>query len=146
MNNENQISSFFINRPVTTILISLSIIIFGLFAYFKLPVNDLPSVDFPSIEVTATLPGASPETMASTVALPLEKEFSTIDGITSMVSTNTKGSTRITIQFKLEKNIDIAAQDILTPIGSGHGKCVDPGIITSSLIGQSMVGEVRLST
>lgn len=116
MNNENHISSFFINRPVTTILISLSIIIFGLFAYFKLPVNDLPSVDFPTIEVTATLPGASPETMASSVALPLEKEFSTIDGITSIVSTNTKGSTRITIQFKLEKNIDIAAQDVQTMI------------------------------
>ncbi|ADR19236.1 efflux RND transporter permease subunit [Calditerrivibrio nitroreducens] len=116
MNNKNHLSSFFINRPVTTILISLSIIIFGLFAYFKLPVNDLPSVDFPTIEVSATLPGASPETMASSVALPLEKEFSTIDGITSMVSTNTKGSTRITIQFKLEKDIDVAAQDVQTMI------------------------------
>lgn len=116
INKNSHISSFFINRPVTTILITLSMIIFGLFAYFKLPVNDLPSIDFPTIEVTANLPGASPETMASSVALPLEKEFSTIDGITSMVSTNTKGTTRITIQFKLEKDIDVAAQDVQTMI------------------------------
>jgi len=116
MKQNNHISSFFINRPVTTILITASIIIFGIFAYLKLPVNDLPTVDFPTIEVTANLPGASPETMASAVALPLEKEFSTIDGITSMVSTNTKGTSKITIQFKLEKDIDVAAQDIQTMI------------------------------
>ncbi|MCX8085098.1 MAG: efflux RND transporter permease subunit [Calditerrivibrio sp.] len=112
MSNDKHFSSFFIHRPITTTLLMLSLIIFGIFAYFKLPVNDLPNIDFPTIEVTANLPGASPDTMASSVALPLEKEFSTIDGITSMISNNTKGQTRITIQFRLERDIDAAAQDV----------------------------------
>src|ERR1043166_2792176 len=93
----------FIRRPITTTLIMLAILLFGIFAYRLLPVSDLPNVDFPTIQVNAGLPGASPETMASSVATPLEKQFSTIAGIDSMTSTNTLGQTSITIQFNLSR-------------------------------------------
>jgi HAE1 family hydrophobic/amphiphilic exporter-1 len=99
-----------------TSLIMLAIMIFGAFAYRLLPVNDLPSIDFPTIQVRASLPGASPETMASAVATPLERQLSTIAGIESLSSTNGQGSTIITIQFNLERDIDAAAQDVQTAI------------------------------
>src|SRR5262249_31367495 len=102
----------FIRRPITTTLIMAAILIFGIFAYRLLPVSDLPNVDFPTILVTASLPGASPDTMASAVALPLEKQFSTIAGVDSMTSSSALGSTSITLQFTLERNIDAAAQDV----------------------------------
>jgi HAE1 family hydrophobic/amphiphilic exporter-1 len=105
-------SKIFIERPVMTTLVMAAILIFGVMAYFKLPVSDLPNVDFPTLQVSGTLPGASPETMAASVATPLEKEFSNISGIDSMTSTNTLGNTRITLQFTLERNIDAAAQDV----------------------------------
>jgi len=105
-------SRIFIERPVMTTLVMAAILIFGVMAYFKLPVSDLPNVDFPTVQVSGTLPGASPETMAASVATPLEKEFSNIAGIDSMTSTNTLGNTRITLQFSLERNIDAAAQDV----------------------------------
>ncbi len=111
-------TALFINRPVMTTLVMASILIFGLFAYRLLPVNDLPNVDFPTIQVTANLPGANPDTMASAVATPLEKQFSTIAGIDSMTSTNGNGSTRITIQFDLSRDIDAAAQDVQAAISS----------------------------
>ncbi len=95
-----------------TTLVMASILLFGLISYPKLPVSDLPNVDFPVIQVSASLPGASPETMASAVATPLEKQFSTIDGLDVMSSSNTQGNTSITLQFTLEKSIDIAAQDV----------------------------------
>ncbi|HLX37044.1 MAG TPA: efflux RND transporter permease subunit, partial [Candidatus Binataceae bacterium] len=95
------IAETFIRRPVMTTLISLAIVMFGLMAYRYLPVNDLPNVDFPTIVVNANLPGASPETMASSVATPLEKQFSTIAGLNSMSSQNIQGSTSITLQFDL---------------------------------------------
>jgi HAE1 family hydrophobic/amphiphilic exporter-1 len=110
------ISELFIRRPVMTMLCMLSIIIAGLIGYRLLPVSDLPSVDFPTISVSANLPGASPETMASTVATPLEKEFATIAGIDSMSSVSSQGATRITIQFALNRDIDAAAQDVQAAI------------------------------
>jgi len=106
------LSEIFIKRPVTTTLIVLGIIVFGVMAYRQLPVSDLPTVDFPTIQVYANLPGASPETMASSVALPLEKQFATIAGLNSINSTSSQGGTNITLQFDLSRNIDAAAQDV----------------------------------
>jgi HAE1 family hydrophobic/amphiphilic exporter-1 len=106
------IAALFIRRPVATTLLVLSILIFGIAGYRTLPVSDLPTVDFPTIQVTASLPGASPETMAASVATPLEKQFSTIAGVTSINSTNTQGSTNVTLQFDLSRSIDAAAQDV----------------------------------
>ena len=109
-------SALFIRRPVMTSLVMLAIMIFGTFAYQLLAVNDLPTIDFPTIQVRASLPGASPETMASAVATPLERQLSTIAGIDSLSSTNGEGSTIITIQFALDRDIDAAAQDVQTAI------------------------------
>jgi len=111
------ISELFIRRPIMTTLVMLGILLFGIMGYRLLPVSDLPTVDFPTILVIAELPGASPETMASAVAIPLERQFSTIAGLDSMNSTNTQGTTRITLQFSLNRNIDAAAQDIQAMIG-----------------------------
>ena len=110
------LSEPFIRRPVMTMLCMLSIVLAGLIGYRLLPVSDLPAVDFPTISVSASLPGANPETMASTVATPLEKEFTTIAGLDSMISTSSQGSTRITLQFDLNRNIDAAAQDVQSAI------------------------------
>ena len=106
----------FIRRPVATTLLVTSILIFGILGYRLLPVNDLPTVDFPTIQVNANLPGASPETMAASVATPLEKQFSTIAGVTSISSSNSQGSTSITLQFDLSRSIDAAAQDVQSMI------------------------------
>jgi hydrophobic/amphiphilic exporter-1 (mainly G- bacteria), HAE1 family len=106
------ISGLFIRRPVTTTLVMLGILFFGLMAYRLLPVSDLPNVDYPTIQVSAGLSGASPETMASAVATPLEKQFSTIAGIDAMTSSSTQGGTNITLQFNLSRDIDGAAQDV----------------------------------
>src|ERR671921_2420803 len=109
-------SELFIRRPVTTVLVMAGILFFGITAYRRLPVSDLPNVDFPTITVSASLPGASPETMASSVATPLEKQFSTIAGIDNMTSSSTLGSVSITLQFTLDRNIDAAAQDVQAAI------------------------------
>ncbi len=106
----------FVERPVMTTLIMMAILIFGVMAFRLLPVNDLPNVDFPTIQVSAGLPGASPETMAAAVATPLERQFSMIDGLDSMVSANTLGVTLITLQFSLRRNLDAASQDIQAAI------------------------------
>jgi len=106
----------FIHRPVMTTLVMMGILIFGVMGYRALPVSDLPTVDFPTIVVSANLPGASAETMASSVATPLEKQFSTIAGLDSMNSVNTLGRTQITLQFNLSRNIDAAAQDVQSMI------------------------------
>ena len=106
------ISGLFIRRPVTTTLVMLGILFFGLMAYRLLPVSDLPNVDYPTISVSAGLSGASPETMASAVATPLEKQFSTIAGIDAMTSSSNQGGTNITLQFNLSRDIDGAAQDV----------------------------------
>src|SRR5438067_2625858 len=110
------ISELFIKRPVMTTLVMLGILVFGLMAYGLLPVSNLPNVDFPTIQVNASLPGASPETMASAVATPLEKQFSTIAGVDQMTSSSSLGSTNITLQFTLDRNIDAAAQDVQAAI------------------------------
>ncbi len=109
-------TSLFIRRPIMTTLVMIAILFFGVTSYQRLPVSDLPSVDFPTITVNAGLPGGSPETMASAVATPLEKQFSTIAGIDNMTSSSSLGSTSITIQFALDRNIDAAAQDVQAAI------------------------------
>src|SRR5437879_8094436 len=110
------IAETFIKRPIATTLIMVAILIFGTFAYQLLPVSDLPTVDFPTVVVNAAVPGANPDTMATSVATPLEKQFSTIAGVDTMTSTNSLGSTQITIQFPLSRNIDAAAQDVQAAI------------------------------
>jgi hydrophobic/amphiphilic exporter-1 (mainly G- bacteria), HAE1 family len=110
------VPELFIRRPVMTTLVMSAILLFGVISYRYLPVSDLPNVDYPTIQVSANLPGASPETMAASVATPLEKQFSTIAGIDSMTSVSSLGSTRITIQFALDRNIDAAAQDVQAAI------------------------------
>src|SRR5437899_1090849 len=112
------IASIFIKRPVMTTLVMLAILLFGIMAYRQLPVSDLPNVDFPTIQVNASLPGASPETMASAVATPLERQFSTIAGLDSMTSASYLGSTSVTLQFNLSRNIDAAAQDVASAIAA----------------------------
>jgi len=107
-----------IRRPVMTTLLTAALCVFGGMAYKLLPVSDLPNIDFPTIVVTASLPGATPETMASAVATPLEQQFSTIAGIDSMTSTSALGSTTITLQFTLERSIDAAAQDVQSSIAA----------------------------
>ena len=116
------LSEIFIRRPIMTTLVMTAILLFGFVAYRSLPVSDLPNVDFPTILVSANLPGASPETMASAIALPLEKQFSTIAGLDSMTSTNGIGITKITLQFNLSRNIDAAAQDVQTAIATASSQ------------------------
>src|SRR4051812_7483969 len=116
------LSRGFIERPVMTALITFDILMFGTIAFRALPVAALPSVDYPTISVSAFVPGASPETMASSVATPLEREFSTIAGITAMNSVNALGSTTITVQFSLERKIDAAAQDVQAAISRAGGR------------------------
>ena len=110
------LSKVFIERPVATTILVAAIIIFGVIAFRTLPVNELPNVDFPTIRVDAELRGANPEIMASTVATPLERQFSQIPGVDSMNSVSSTGRTRITLQFSLERDIDSAAQDVQTAI------------------------------
>ncbi len=110
------ISALFIRRPVMTTLVMAGILLFGLVSYRNLAVSDLPTVDYPTVSVNASLPGASPETMASSVATPLEKQFSTIAGIDAMTSQSALGSTSITLQFALDRNIDAAAADVQAAI------------------------------
>ena len=111
----------FIRRPVMTTLLMSAILLFGVAAYRELPVSDLPNVDFPTLLVSATLPGTDPETMASAVATPLERAFSTIAGIDAMSSVNGLGTTQITVQFTLERDIDSAAQDVQAAISGALG-------------------------
>ncbi len=117
----------FIRRPIATALIMSTILIFGVMGYRLLPVSDLPNVDFPTIQVSASLPGANPETMAASVATPLEKQFSTIAGVDNMTSTSSLGSAQITIQFSLDRNIDAAAQDVQSAISKAQRQ-LPPGM------------------
>ncbi|MDB6116172.1 MAG: acriflavine resistance protein, partial [Lacunisphaera sp.] len=109
-----------IRRPVMTSLLTVSLLVFGVVAYRSLSVSDMPNVEFPTISVSASLPGASPETMAAAVATPIEGQLATIAGIDSMSSVSTLGSTRITLQFSLDRNIDNAAQDVQTALSSAQ--------------------------
>jgi HAE1 family hydrophobic/amphiphilic exporter-1 len=112
------LSEPFIRRPVATWLLAIALVLFGALGYTQLPVSNLPNVDFPTIQVTANLSGASPETMASSVASPLERQFTTIAGLDSMSSSSSLGQTRITLQFNLNRDIDSAAQDVQAAISA----------------------------
>jgi HAE1 family hydrophobic/amphiphilic exporter-1 len=112
------LSKPFIERPVMTTLVMAALVIFGGFGYASLPVSDLPNIDFPTISVYASLPGADPDTMASSVASPLENQFSAIQGIDQMTSTSTQGSTQIQLQFSLDRSLDGAAQDVQSAISA----------------------------
>jgi HAE1 family hydrophobic/amphiphilic exporter-1 len=122
-------TDLFIRRPVMTTLLMAGLLIFGTLAYRQLPASDLPNVDFPVIQVAASLPGASPDTMASAVATPLERQFSTIAGIDSMTSTSALGLTQITVVFTLDRNIDAAAQDIQAALAAA-APLLPPGMPT----------------
>ena len=116
------ISAPFIRRPVATTLLTIAVALTGAIAYRFLPVSPLPQVDFPTIRVQARLPGASPETMASSVATPLERQFGRIAGITEMTSSSSIGSTSIVLQFDLNRNIDAAARDVQAAINAARGQ------------------------
>src|SRR6266446_8232330 len=115
------VSETYIRRPIATALMMLAVLVFGGAAYFLLPVAALPNVDFPTITVSVQLPGASPDTMASSVATPLEQQFAAIPDLDAMSSTSGLGSTLITLQFALDRNIDGAAQDVQTAINAAGG-------------------------
>src|SRR2546423_11917571 len=137
------LSALFIKRPVTTTLVMLGILVFGTMSYQRLPVSDLPTVDYPTIQVNASLPGASPETMASTVALPLEKQFAAIAGLTNINSTSQLGSTNITLQFDLSRNIDAAAQDVQAMIGR-TARALPPQMPSPPAYGKANPGDQSL--
>src|SRR3979411_2618716 len=115
------IAAPFIRRPVATALLSLAILMAGGVAFYFLPVAALPRVDFPTIYVRGGLPGANPETMASSVATPLERQFGRIAGVTQMTSSSSLGSTSITLQFELDRDIDAAARDVQAAINAARG-------------------------
>src|SRR5277367_6824296 len=106
------ISETFIRRPIATSLLMAAIGLFGVIAYRALPVSDLPQVDYPTLNVSASLPGANPDTMASAVATPLERQFTTIAGLDSMISSSSQGQTNVTLQFDLSRDIDGATVDV----------------------------------
>ena len=112
------LTALFIQRPVMTVLVMMGILVFGIQGYRALPVSDLPNIDFPTLQVEGNLPGASPETMASSVAAPLERQFTTIAGLDNMTSSSSRGQSNVTLQFALDRNIDAAAQDVQNAISA----------------------------
>src|SRR5512142_1359364 len=123
------ISENFIRRPIATSLLMAGIALFGIIAYRSLPVSDLPQVDYPTIQVEASLPGANPETMASSVATVLERQFTTIAGLDSMISQSSSGNTQITLTFDLSRDIDGASVDVETAIAAAM-PLLPPGMPT----------------
>src|SRR5207237_6157850 len=115
------LSELFIRRPVMTVVLTVSAILFGILAYTQLPVNDLPAVDYPVIQVTVGYPGASPDTVAATIATPLERQFMQIPGLELVTSKSTQGNCSLTLQFALSKNIDAAATDVQAAISRSQG-------------------------
>jgi len=115
------LSEPFIRRPVMTAVCTLSVIVFGVLSYLKLPVNDLPAVDYPVIQVQVSYPGATPETMANNIATPLERQFMQINGLELVTSKSTQGETSLTLQFALTKSLDAAATDVQTAITQATG-------------------------
>ena len=122
-----------IRRPVMTMLLMLALLVFGIAAYPKLAVNELPNVDYPTIRVTASLPGASPEVMASAVATPLEAQLSTIPGVDAINSSSSSDVTSITLSFELSRNIDAAAQDVQSAISAAQHQ-LPPGMPTPPIL------------
>src|SRR6188768_1418585 len=116
------LSKPFIQRPVMTMLLTASLIVFGILTFKQLAVNDLPAVDYPIIRVSASYPGANPETMANTIATPLEKQFTQIPGLELSTSTSSQGNTQITLQFDLDKGIDAAATDVQSALQRASGQ------------------------
>jgi multidrug efflux pump subunit AcrB len=112
------LSAPFIRRPIATVLLMVGLLLCGLTAYRLLPVSALPNVNYPTIAVTAQLPGADPQTMASSVATPLEQQFSQIPGVTQLISTSALGITQLTVQFELSRDVDSAAEDVLAAINA----------------------------
>ena len=125
MTGRGSVSAWCIDHPVATLLLTFALVLLGLIAFPRLPIAPLPEAEFPTIQVSAQLPGASPDTMASSVATPLEVQFSAIPGITQMTSTSALGSTNLTLQFTLEKSIDTAAQEVQAAINTAAGKLPD---------------------
>ncbi|MBO3274431.1 multidrug efflux RND transporter permease subunit [Pseudomonas schmalbachii] len=125
MNTGAGVSGWCVRHPIATALLTIASLLLGLLAFLRLGVSPLPQVDFPTIQVTAQLPGANPETMASAVATPLEVQFSAIPGISEMTSSSALGSTVLTLQFELEKNIDVAAQEVQAAINAAAGRLPD---------------------
>jgi len=115
------LSEPFIRRPVMTVVLTVSVILFGALCYFQLPVNDLPTVDYPVIQVDVDYPGASPETMAANVATPLERQFMQINGLELVTSKSVQGHATLTLQFALTKELDGAATDVQTAITQATG-------------------------
>src|SRR6202051_2734122 len=122
MNFSSNFSAPFIRRPVATSLITLAILLSGVVAFRFLPVAPLPQVDFPTISIGAGLPGADPETMASAVATPLERQFGRIAGVTQVTSNSSAGSTNVTLQFDLDRDIDAAGRDVQAAINAARGQ------------------------
>ncbi|RML99838.1 AcrB/AcrD/AcrF protein, partial [Pseudomonas syringae pv. maculicola] len=122
MNGRGSVSAWCIDHPVATLLLTFAIVLLGVIAFPRLPIAPLPEAEFPTIQVTAQLPGASPETMASSVATPLEVQFSAIPGMTQMTSSSALGSTNLTLQFTLNKSIDTAAQEVQAAINTAAGR------------------------
>ena len=116
------ISALFVKRPIATVLLMIGLLLCGLASYRLLPVASLPNVNYPTISVTAQLPGADPQTMASSVATPLEEQFGQIPGIVQMTSSSTLGFTSVTVQFDLSRNVDGAAADVLAAINAAGGQ------------------------
>ena len=127
------ISAAAIRRPIATIVLSLALLLAGLVGYTQLAISDLPSIDFPTLQVSAALPGADSETMASAVALPLEQQFSSLPGLAALTSSSTQSSTQITLQFDLSRDIDGAAQDVQTAISQAQRQ-LPPGLPTPPTI------------
>ena len=117
----SSLSEPFIRRPAMTTLLTVTVILFGVLAYTKLPVNDLPAVDYPVITVAVNYPGASPSTMANNIATPLERQFMQISGLELVTSQNSQGHSAFTLQFALSKSIDAAATDVQTAISQATG-------------------------
>ncbi|HEX3645259.1 MAG TPA: efflux RND transporter permease subunit, partial [Vicinamibacterales bacterium] len=124
------ISALFVRRPIATSLLMLAIALFGVLAYAALPVSDLPSIDFPTLSVAAGLPGGDPETLASSIASPLERQFTAIAGLDSMTSSSALGTTSVTLQFDLDRSIDGAAVDVQTAIAEAL-PLLPPGMPTA---------------
>src|SRR5215471_1482581 len=136
------ISSPFIHRPIATTLLTVAVAFAGVLAYTVLPVSPLPQVEFPTIQVSATLPGASPETMASSVATPLERFFARIAGVNEMTSSSSTGSTGIVLQFDLTRNIDAAARDVQAAINAARSQL--PSNLPQKLAEIEGVGQVTV--
>ncbi|MQT30065.1 multidrug efflux RND transporter permease subunit [Pseudomonas helleri] len=122
MTRSRSLSAWCVDHPIATVLLTFALVLLGLIAFPRLPVAPLPEAEFPTIQVSAQLPGASPDTMASSVATPLEVQFSAIPGVTQMTSSSALGSTTLTLQFTLDKSIDTAAQEVQAAINTASGK------------------------